>query len=71
MLIVFHIILIFSYKIIGAISQPIASENIINFFNEVGKALVLVMIGVLSVAIMFFITIAIVVELGNATIMLR
>ncbi len=65
------IVLIFSYKIIGAISQPIASENIINFFNEVGKALVLVMIGVLSVAIMFFITIAIVVELGNATIMLR
>ncbi|NMB08305.1 MAG: stage III sporulation protein AE [Tissierellia bacterium] len=65
------VVLIFSYKIIGAIAQTIASENIVNFFNEVGKALVLVMIGVLSVATMFFITIAIVVEIGNATIMLR
>ena len=65
------VVLIFSYKIIGAIAQTIASENIVNFFNEVGKALVLVMIGVLSVATMFFITIAIVVEIGNASIMLR
>ncbi|NMA86532.1 MAG: stage III sporulation protein AE [Tissierellia bacterium] len=63
--------LILSYKIIAAIAQPIASENIINFFNEVGKGLLLIMIGVLSVGTMFFITIAIVVELGNATIMLR
>lgn len=65
------VILILAYKTLGAIVQPIASENIINFFNEVGKALLLVMIGVLSVATMFFITITIIVEIGNATIMLR
>lgn len=65
------VILILAYKTLGAIVQPIASENIINFFNEVGKALLLIMIGVLSVATMFFITITIIVEIGNATIMLR
>lgn len=65
------LVLIFSYKLIGAIAQTIASENIVNFFNEVGKSLLLVLIGVLSVATMFFITIGIIVEMGNAIIMLR
>ena len=65
------IVLILTYKVLGAIVQPIASENIVNFFDEVGKALLLVMIGMLSVAIMFFITITIIVEIGNTTIMLR
>ena len=63
--------LILSYKVISAIAQPIVSENTIKFFNEVGKGLLLIMVGVLSVGTMFFITIAMVVELGNATIMLR
>ena len=31
------VVLIFSYKIIGAIAQTIASENIVNFFNEVER----------------------------------
>ena len=47
------IVLILTYKTLGAIVQPIASENIVNFFEEVGKALLLVMTGMLSVAIMF------------------
>lgn len=64
-------VLIFSYKLIGAIAQTIASENIINFFSEVSKVLLLVLIAVLSVATMFFITIGIIVEIGNTTIMLR
>lgn len=64
-------VLIFIYKFIGALVQPIASENIINLFGEVGKALLLVLIGVLSVAIMFFITITIIVEAGNTALMLR
>lgn len=65
------IVLMLAYKILGAIVQPIASENIVNFFDEVGKALLLVMIGMISVATMFFMTITIIVEMGNATIMLR
>ena len=63
--------LMFIYKFVAAIIQPIASENIINLFVEVGKALLLVLIGVLSVVIMFFITITIIVEAGNTALMLR
>ena len=46
-------VLMFIYKLIAALIQPIANENIINLFTEVGKALLLVLIGILSVAIMF------------------
>lgn len=63
--------LLLVYKIIGALIQPIASPNITNCFNEVGKALLLILVGVLSVATMFFITITIIVETGNATLMIR
>lgn len=65
------IVLIFTYKIIGAILQPIASDNITNCFTEVSKSLVLVLVGVLSIGIMFFITITIIVQAGNTTFMFR
>ncbi|MCF6460089.1 stage III sporulation protein AE [Clostridium sp. Cult3] len=64
-------VLMFIYKLVAALIQPIASENIINLFTEVGKALLLVLIGILSVAIMFFITITIIVEAGNTALMFR
>ena len=65
------VVLIFIYKMIAAIIQPVASPNITTCFSEVGKALLLILIGVLSVATMFFITITIIVEAGNTTLMFR
>lgn len=65
------IVLMFVYKIIGAILDPIASTNITNCFSQVEKALVLILVGILSVAIMFFITITIIVQAGNTTLMFR
>ena len=64
-------VLMFVYKFIGAIIEPIANDNIVNLFMEVGKALLLVLIGILSVAIMFFITITIIVDAGNTALMFR
>lgn len=65
------VVLIFVYKMIAAIIQPVASPNITTCFSEVGKALLLILIGVLSVATMFFITITVMVEAGNTTLMFR
>lgn len=65
------VVLIFVYKMIAAIIQPIASPNITTCFSEVGKALLLILVGILSVATMFFITITIIVEAGNTTLMFR
>lgn len=64
-------VLIFTYKVIAALVEPIASINISSSFSEVSKSLLLLLIGILSVATMFFITITVIVEVGNATIMFR
>lgn len=65
------LVLIFAYKFIAALIQPIASDNITGFLGEVSKDLVMVLVGIISVATMFFITITIIVEAGNAALMFR
>ncbi len=64
-------ILLLIYKIIGAIIEPIVSSNISNFFSDVSKTLLMILISMVSVAIMFFITITIIVDTGNNLLMLR
>ncbi len=64
-------ILVFVYKLVAAIIQPITADGILGYFEEISKSLVLILVGILSVAIMFFITISVVVEAGNAALMLR
>lgn len=63
--------LLFMYKLIGVVIQPIGSSNLVEFFNQVGKALLLILISLISTATMFFITITIIVEAGNNLLMLR
>ncbi len=63
--------LLFIYKVIGAVIEPIVSSNISNFFTDISKTLLLILISLVSVSIMFFITITIIVDIGNSLIMLR
>lgn len=63
--------LLLIYKVIGAVIEPIVSPNISNFFNDVSKTLLLILISMVSIAIMFFITITIIVDTGNSLLMLR
>lgn len=63
--------LLFVYKLITVVIQPIGSKNLVEFFNQVGKSLLLLLVSVLSTATMFFITITIIVEAGNNLLMLR
>ncbi|HLR34346.1 MAG TPA: hypothetical protein VK071_03340 [Tissierellales bacterium] len=51
--------------------EPIADKNVVSFFEEVSKSLLLILVSILAVATMFFITISIIIEAGNATLMLR
>ncbi len=64
-------VLLFIYKVIGAVVEPIVSSNISNFFTDISKTLLLILISVVSVSIMFFITITIIVDTGNSLMMLR
>ncbi len=63
--------LLLIYKIVGAVIEPIVSSNISNFFGDISKTLLLVLISMVSVAIMFFITITVIVDTGNNLLMLR
>lgn len=63
--------LLLVYKVITVVIQPLGSSNLVEFFNQVGKSLTLILISLLSTATMFFITITIIVEAGNNLLMLR
>lgn len=65
------VVLLLVYSIIGAIIEPIASSNIIKFFGDTSKTFLLVLISMVSIGIMFFITITIIVDTGNNLMMLR
>lgn len=65
------IVLLFTYKIITVVIQPIGSPNLVEFFNQVGKSLLLILVSLISTGTMFFITITIIVEAGNSLLMLR
>lgn len=64
-------VLLLIYSIIGALIEPIASSNIVKFFEDVSKTLLLVLISIVAIGIMFFITITITVDTGNNLMMLR
>jgi len=65
------LILIFVYKLVAALIQPITSDGVLGYFDDISKSLVLILVGILSIAIMFFITISVVVEAGNVALILR
>lgn len=65
------LVLLFAYKLISALVQPIVTDNISDCLGEVSKDLIMVLVGILTVATMFFITITVIVEAGNAALMFR
>lgn len=65
------IVLMLVYKLIGVVVEPIGSENLVEFFSQVSKSLLLILVSIISTGTMFFITIAIIVEAGNNLLMFR
>jgi len=63
--------LIFIYKVLIVLIEPISTMRIGDSLNEVSKSLVLILVSIISVSMMFFITITIIVEAGNISMMLR
>lgn len=63
--------LLLIYKITGAVIEPIVSKNVSNLLSDVSKSFLMILISTVSVAIMFFITITIIVDTGNNLLMIR
>lgn len=63
--------LIAIYKLCSAVVEPIAQKQLADCLNHMSNSLVLIFATVSSVAIMFFITITVIVGAGNITVMMR
>ena len=63
--------LIAIYKLSSAIVEPIAQSRLADCLNHMGNSLILILATVSSVAIMFFITITVIVGASNITMMMR
>ena len=62
---------IIMYKVAGALMQPLGDERLSGALNSLGNGLILIFVTVASVALMFFVCIAVVAALGNVTAALR
>ncbi|MCL6639308.1 MAG: stage III sporulation protein AE [Firmicutes bacterium] len=65
------ITLSFIYKLSGALIQPIGDGQTAGCLNDLGKSLLLVFAAVATAGLLFFFSVAIVVGVGNITVMLR
>ena len=65
------IALIFAFRLSAALVEPVGEKNLADSLQDIAKSLTMVFWGVASVAIMFFIAVAIIVGSGNMTVMLR
>ena len=59
------------YKLAGAIIQPVGEDRISDCLNGLGNSLITVFAAVATVGLLFFFALAIVVGLGNLTVMLH
>ncbi|MGV8145059.1 MAG: stage III sporulation protein AE [Alkaliphilus sp.] len=63
--------LVVVYRLCIAIIEPIAEKQLIDFLSQMSNTLLVLFAAVVAVAVMFFITIAVVVSTGNITLMMR
>lgn len=63
--------MIFVFKISAALVEPLGLKELSDSLQDISKSLVYIFASVASVAIMFFISIAVVVGAGDLSVMLR
>ncbi|AOY77064.1 stage III sporulation protein AE [Clostridium formicaceticum] len=63
--------LVIVYKLCAAVIEPISENGLVDCLNSMSNSLILLFATVSSVAIMFFLTITIIVSTGNITVMMR
>jgi len=59
------------YKLSSALLEPISDKRVVNCLNEIGSVLVILLVTLLGITILFFLTIALLIGLGNITVMMR
>jgi len=63
--------LLIVYKLAGALLEPITDKRITESLNGIGNVISILLITILGIAVMFFMTIALLITTGNTVAMLR
>ncbi|MBE3101116.1 MAG: stage III sporulation protein AE [Firmicutes bacterium] len=63
--------LMFIYKLSSALLEPVTDKRIVDCLNGIGNILNVLFITVIGIAIMFFMTITLIIGTGNISVMLR
>lgn len=63
--------LVLTYRLAAAIIQPVGGEGVVNLMGSISASLVLVAATAAAVALMFFISLTVMVGMGNVTVMMR
>ncbi|MCQ1529822.1 stage III sporulation protein AE [Lutispora saccharofermentans] len=75
MICLFPLIKIFSifaiYKVSGALIQPIVDNELVQCINDISTSIFIMLCCVVSVGILFFISITVIMGIGNMTVMMR
>ncbi len=61
----------FLFKLCGAVLEPVAGEKMGQFMQGAAEVMLMLFAAVLASAVMFFITIGVIIGAGNANVMLR
>ena len=59
------------YKLSSALLEPVSDKRIVDCLDGIGSVMIVLFITVAGIAIMFFMTIALLIGLGNTTVMMR
>jgi len=63
--------MVFIYRLSAALLEPIADSKVVNCLNEIANVLIILFVTVVSVGIMFFISVTLLICAGNITVMMR
>lgn len=63
--------LLLTFKLTSALVEPISDKRIVECLNDMGNLLVVLFITVIGIALLFYITIALIIGTGNISSMLR
>ncbi|NLC43893.1 MAG: stage III sporulation protein AE, partial [Clostridiales bacterium] len=63
--------LLFLYRLVSALLEPITDNRITECLSGIAKVLSVLLITVLGIALMFFLTVALMIGTGNTSMMLR
>jgi len=63
--------LLLTFKLSSALLEPVTDKRVVECLNDIGNILIVLFVTVIGIAIMFYLTVALIIGTGNISAMLR